>query len=951
MTSDDPHFTARALQLLAEAFDVPAAQRSQWLAATTDGDAALRDEVLRMLAADERASGPLDLPLVQQFEVDEAQDARLGRRVGPYVLRALIGRGGMGRVYRGERDQGGFAQAVAVKLLRFADEDAPVRRRFERERQILVRLQHPNIARLLDGGVLEDGQPWYAMELVEGVPITRLAAVLPLRERLVLFMQVCGAVQYAHQNLVLHRDLKPDNILVDAQGQVRLLDFGIAKLIEPGDTGEATQTEMRAFTADYAAPEQLRGDAVSTATDVYALGVILYELLAARRPFGPRGGPQDEALPEPPSRVLARGGDARAASALRGDLDTLVLACLQPDAARRYGSAAALERDLERHLAGLPIEARPDTFGYRAAKFVRRHRVPVFGGALLAVALLLATAHSLRLADSLQRERDAAFEEAARQELLREHFTAVLNRAAESPDPIEPQRLFDLAANPNLLGDFGDATSRLALQLALVDLFVQGGDYPRALETLKQAEPELARAAPRQRAPAHANGALAAVRVGDLALAQSFVDAAEGEQTPEQRAAGMMPARLALMRGQLLRAHGDLAGSAVQAREAARLVQTATDGTAIERGAVFGSAGVALLQLGDLDAALDLTTRALAVWESANVSANASLPTARTTRANVLMLRGNLREAQAAIEAIDADHRVAEAPAARAARGLSMAKLLALLGEPAAALAKLDEARRGMCGAVGEASLDCLRAQAAGIDTQWFADDLPGARATITALQSAFATQPSPPLQAAVAQFDLVVALLEAADGARAHRVVAGAASAVPIVNSRLAADTGAVAFADADDDAGSDASAHVGADSDANANSNAEAKAHSAADFDEVAKVAIDARLDAVLVALPAGAQAGALPRRNAVRALLVLAQKFDARGDAARAQRLAAAALKTAGDAIDGDGMDRALLEIWRARSDGRAVPAAAIAQLEAALGPDHAWVLASRDSHAPR
>lgn len=367
----------RALAHLAEALDLPIADREAGLLEHCSGEPALLAEVRRLLAADAQADGPLDRPLLAQIRHEEdAADTRLGRRYGPYLLRERLGHGGMGDVYLADRDGDDFTQQVALKLLRGAlIDDAGAQRRFRRERQILVRLQHPWIARLLDGGISDDGQPWYAMELAAGEPLNQWAQRVQADTRrcLEVLIKVCDAVHYAHQNLVLHRDLKPANVLVDAHDQVRLLDFGIATLLQDDadssgkpSLAPATRTGQSLFTLDYAAPEQLLGHAVSTATDVYALGVIAYELLCGQRPFQRRAGMPDLSqlaqLPEPPSqRGLRIGQDRRRAGALRGDLDTLVLTCLQPEPTRRYASVAALRADLDRYLQGKPIEARPDT--------------------------------------------------------------------------------------------------------------------------------------------------------------------------------------------------------------------------------------------------------------------------------------------------------------------------------------------------------------------------------------------------------------------------------------------------------------------------------------------------------------------------------------------------------------------------------------------------------------
>ncbi|MCI1711173.1 MAG: protein kinase [Chiayiivirga sp.] len=883
---------ARALRLMREALDISAPDREAWLRRICGNDHALRDEALRLLAVDNEAQGPLDRPLADHLAEDSPTvDPRLGRRVGPYLLRELLGQGGMGSVYRAERDDGGFTQTVALKLLRGSGDDAQARRRFARERQILVRLQHPNIARFLDGGVSDDGAPWYAMELVEGEPITRWAQsrALPLRARLEVAMQVCDAVQVAHRNLVLHRDLKPANILVDAQGQAKLLDFGIAKLLQDDTGGEATRTEHRAYTPDYAAPEQIEGGAVSTATDIYALGVLLYELASGEHPFrrGAMGSVArtPDARPDAPSQAVARRTGVRAARALRGDVDTIVATCLQPDPARRYASAAALRRDLERHLAGLPIEAQADSLRYRIGKFVQRHRLGVVAGALVVVALVAATAISLvqarraereslratALATTLQHERDAALDEVRRQELLREHFVVVLDRATASGEPIAPAQLIELAANPNLLGRFGDARMQSALQLALSDVLVQRGDYPRALTLLDTLEPTLAADDGRAISLAALNRATAEVRIGKIGAAAATIDRADAAMTAEQREGGMLPAWLENLRGQVRRARGDVAGAATSALRSAELTRAARDGSALSRGISLGGNATAMLLVGDLDAAIRLADEADAVWREADVSANVFANTLATQRGNALFLRGDLLAALRAFEGIDANGASESAPS-RAARDLSRAKTLALLARPEDAMVALERAVRGMCENVGPDSADCLRVRIGGVDTRSLAGRLPQAQHELDALLPRVSEQA--PLLAAAQSFGKMLALRRSPS----------------------------------------------------------------------------ESTLAAVLQTVPASAAAGALPRRNAVRALLMLAEALDRDGHAAYARQLARAALDTAGEAIDGSGMDRSLLTLWQARLDDKPPPPAALEALTQAIGAEHPLLAAHRPQARP-
>jgi len=333
----------------------------------------------------------------------------VGRRLGSYRIRKLLGRGGMGAVFLANRDDDQFRKYVAVKLLRFGADDPAVLARFKNERQILAALDHPNIAALHDGGTAEDGSPYIVMEYVDGRHLLHYcdSQKLSVPAKLRLFLQICDAVQYAHQKLIVHRDLKPSNILVTENGVPKLLDFGIAKLLLGpeflADGAVHTQTGIFVMTPDYASPEQIRGEAVSTASDVYSLGAVLYELLAGQRPHTlTRYDAVEmqrkicETDPKPPS--------ALAGPALRGDLDTIVLKALQRDTARRYRSVEQFSEDIRRYLENRPITARSDTFFYRVSRFSMRNRWSLLAAAAVALSLAAGTAVSLYQA-SLARQR------------------------------------------------------------------------------------------------------------------------------------------------------------------------------------------------------------------------------------------------------------------------------------------------------------------------------------------------------------------------------------------------------------------------------------------------------------------------------------------------------------------------------------------------------------------
>jgi eukaryotic-like serine/threonine-protein kinase len=442
----------RLAPLIDELLDRSEGQRPAFLEELGARDPALRRELEDFLASEAASRGFLAEPVESRALLGAlADDARSwdalqleGRTVGPYRVRRELGRGGMGAVFLAERVDGGFEQRVALKLVKRGMDSADILERFRTERQILARLQHPHVARLLDGGVSADGQPYFAMEYVEGAPLTRWCDErrLGLGDRLRLFLQVCDAVDYAHRNLVVHRDLKPSNVLVTAEGDARLLDFGIAKVLEgagPDADGEATLTrhDGRALTPQYAAPEQLRGQPVTTATDVYSLGVILYELLSGRRPYRLHGlspGEVERVVvqedPPPPSSAVRQAdanpavsepaaaeiaerrgvGVERLVSELKGDLDNVVALALRKEPARRYPSASALADDLRRYLGGRPVTARADRWSYRASKFVGRHRVGVAAAAVVALSLAAGVAIALWQAREALRQASRAEE-------------------------------------------------------------------------------------------------------------------------------------------------------------------------------------------------------------------------------------------------------------------------------------------------------------------------------------------------------------------------------------------------------------------------------------------------------------------------------------------------------------------------------------------------------------
>ncbi|MGB8510503.1 MAG: serine/threonine-protein kinase [Pyrinomonadaceae bacterium] len=415
-------------ELLNTALGLPDPERRKFLDETCADSPGLRREVESLLVCEEKADGFLDAPAIafsaDFFDGADGLEERAGQIVGHYRIKREIGRGGMGAVFLAERSDGEFRQEVALKVVRRSFADAELARRFRRERQILASLNHPNIARLLDGGVSADGEPFFAMEYVEGVRIDDYCAArnLSTEARLKLFVAVCRGVSYAHQNLVVHRDIKPSNILVSADGTPKLLDFGIAKLLDADHAEEHTQTDLRAFTPDYASPEQLSGGRVTTASDVYSLGVLLQSVLGGSHSLSSNmrhatpGGWRSETtgrktgatnLPtnQEDGNQKPRNNPQRFVSA---ELSNVVAMARREEPARRYASVAQLAEDVQRYLDGLPTRAQKDSFNYRAGKFIRRHKLAVGAGFLVALSLVAGLALALWQANIARRERDRA---------------------------------------------------------------------------------------------------------------------------------------------------------------------------------------------------------------------------------------------------------------------------------------------------------------------------------------------------------------------------------------------------------------------------------------------------------------------------------------------------------------------------------------------------------------
>jgi len=411
------------------------------------GDDEIRAEVESLLASHEGIEDFIEEPAFQIGEVFSENGANTAeKQFGNYKILREIGAGGMGAVFLAERADGEFSQKVAIKIIRQTIADRETINRFKRERQILANLNHPNIAKLLDGGVSASGEPFLAMEFIEGETITKFAEArkLNLEERLKLFLKVCAAVSYAHRNLIVHRDLKPGNILVSKDGTPKLLDFGLAKLADENLANDAaqTQTAFRALTPAFASPEQLRGEPLTTASDIYSLGVIFYELLTNERPFDFGNKSLDEVIKtvtesEPPM-PSANPKSETPNPKLKGDLDNIALTALRKEPHRRYQSVEAFADDIEKYLKGLPIEARPNTYKYRASKYFKRHKIGVLAVSLILLSLIGGIVVSFWQGQIARQQRDLAQAEREKSDRINKFLQRMLSFSNQSFTSISP---------------------------------------------------------------------------------------------------------------------------------------------------------------------------------------------------------------------------------------------------------------------------------------------------------------------------------------------------------------------------------------------------------------------------------------------------------------------------------------------------------------------------------
>jgi tetratricopeptide (TPR) repeat protein len=704
----------RLEDLFGEAVALPTAERASFVARHCGDDVALRRELESLLVAHDTTDGVLDRsPLEGDALVDNGGDAgerpralEPGVLLGPWRLGAWIGRGGTGDVYVAERADGAFDQRVAIKVLRH--EAAAEAARFHAERHLLAQFEHPGIARLLDGGMTADVRPYAVLEFVEGRTMTEHArgAGFGLEARLRLFGQVCDAVSYAHRHLVVHRDLKPANIVVNADGHVKLLDFGIAKLLAADTEAAATQAPL---TLDYAAPEQLLGGPVTTATDVYSLGVVLFELLTGNRPWRSGDLPVARAvrmvLDEPAPRASASVDRATAAlvpaRGLEGDLDAIVARCLRKPPAERYPTVEALWQDVERYLRREPVAAREGAALYRVGRFVERHRWPVAASAALVLSLAGGLGAFAWQAERAERERDIARRAASREEAVRSQlirlFRASLEESKAKPGdtpPVSAKAMLDRSAervieqyrdDPALAGtlvetlsDLYGALGDLEGQRPLLEGFltasgVDGEARAVALARQKLANLELMRGNPKRAAEL-------------LPLAEAVWNAAP-ESYREERLEGLM------MRGQLERAQGDLESSITTFRSAIEQRLAVSGRVHRETANLYNSLAISLTAANRAEEALTAHREALAIHQDLGLGEDLDALVILGNTGTLAFRSGRVREAEEILATAYRKQRAlaGDSAAVAAAMGLHGAALR-IRGKAGDALPILDEA-------------------------------------------------------------------------------------------------------------------------------------------------------------------------------------------------------------------------------------------------------------------
>ncbi len=646
-------------------------------------DPAIRKEVEALLEADRRPPGFLDRPIARLNCEDGGGHPLVGARLGAYRLLELIGRGGMGEVFLAVRDDATFEQRVAVKVLRDAAASREQVARFRTERQILAALTHTNIAHLLDGGSTEDGRPYLVMEYVEGVPIDAYCDHhrLGLGERIELFRQVCSAVDHAHRNLLVHRDIKPGNVLVTDDAVPKLLDFGIAKPLDPGafpTTVEATRTRHQLLTPAYASPEQVAGEPITTASDVYSLGVLLYKLLSGHLPY-PNARPGSASttvydedpqrpstavdrkvktmedrgeVPRPTPEQIAEDRGLRPAQLRRqltGDLDHILLTALRRDPQRRYGSVERFADDLRRHLAGLPVWAQGDSLAYRLRKLVRRHRATTAVAITLLASLTAFAVTAAWQATRIAQERDAARLDRDRAEQVATLFEEMFELSDPSTalgETITAREILDRGAE-RLRRELADQPElRGALLTTVGGVYLKLGLYDRAKGILEEGL-----AARREALGEHPDVAQTVLRLADVELLRGDYDAAESRVeealalTDGVEGAGSTAFEGVRILAGSARGRGDYVRSLALYRRALELSRRLFDGDSMAA-STLSDIGVLVHDQGDYDSAAGYYRQALEIQRRILPPADPRLVTTLSNLATVEADLGDLESAE-----------------------------------------------------------------------------------------------------------------------------------------------------------------------------------------------------------------------------------------------------------------------------------------------------------------
>jgi non-specific serine/threonine protein kinase/serine/threonine-protein kinase len=770
----DPALAARLDAWLDAALDLDADGRAALVASVRAGDAHAGDLLARLVAG---LSAPSSLdrpPLLRDTPAARgaAEPYAAGSMLGPWRINGPAGSGGMSRVYRAERADGAYAQAVALKVLDTADPE--LARRFSTERALLASLEHPHIARLIDGGTTADGRLWFAMAWIEGRDLdAHLAAERPsLVARLDLFNQVAEAVAHAHRRLVVHRDLKPSNVRVTAEGRAVLLDFGIAKLV----AGAEDLRTRALMTPAYAAPEQLADGPIGTWTDVHGLGVLLHEMLSGCHPYPTARESLAAAvqaivggMPESASVAAARARLPYPARALAGDLDAIVARCLDQDPARRYASVDALLDDLDRHRRLLPVAARRGARRYRAGRWLRRNWLP----ATLASAVLTSAAVGLAAfvlqARQVEAERDAAQLEVRRQEALREHLMLVFREGA-GQGGVTAKQLLDASAAQldQLYGD--DPALRRSVLLAMGELYFTLGDFPASRAMVERFLAAAGADTPvDDRVLGHVQLAQVLLRLGDADGARATLAAADALHVPRPGAPRDLDGQRLAAASQLARAEGDLERGLALQREVVAVTAVASDGSPHRLGVAESNLGMALLQVNRLDEAEAHFRAALESFTAAGYARSVHAITTLGNLANVESLLGRLAEA---------DRHYREAAALASAATAESATMAALLQNHARLLLTLDrlaEARpqveRALALAeryIGADSVDAAGIRLTLAEIALASGDIAGAQAAITSAEAIYAARlpAAHPLRARAALVAARVALALDADAA-----------------------------------------------------------------------------------------------------------------------------------------------------------------------------------------